>query len=250
MVYQWINNNLSHWLPQACVLCGQNCRRHALCTSCLADLPQIDAATCHQCGLPLDGPASGPCGHCLQQSPGYDHVISGFAYAQPVAQLVAKLKFRGQIQLARLFGELLIRPVQAGNSQAQAILPVPLHPGRLRQRGFNQALEIARPLSRALHLPLLTDMVYRHRDTQPQSEQSAARREGNIRDAFSLNQPPVFQHVAIVDDVMTSGHTVNEIAKLLRAAGVTQIEVWCVARAWSHHTQLVVNRHERSQGKA
>jgi len=162
-------------------------------------------------------------------------VISAFAYAPPVSQLVSKLKFHGQIQLARLFGELLASPVLSAKSQAQALLPVPLHPGRLRQRGFNQALEIARSLSRAVHLPLLTHCVYRNRNTEPQSAQIAAQRERNIRGAFSLNQPPGHQHIAIVDDVMTSGHTVNEIAKQLRAAGVKQIEVWCVARAWPKH---------------
>lgn len=250
MVYQWLNKRLFHWLPQACVLCGQSSQPHALCPACLQDLPRLRVGTCEQCGLPIDSLAlPGRCGQCLQHRPAYDRVISGFAYAQPVSQLVAKLKFRGQIQLARLFGELLFTPVTAV-SQAQAILPVPLHPTRLRQRGFNQALEIARPLSRMLRLPLLTDSVYRSRDTQPQSEQSADRRERNIRGAFHLSRPPACWNVAIIDDVMTSGHTVNEIARLLRAAGVARIEVWCVARAWPHHTQRVKNRHEHREGKA
>ena len=159
---------------------------------------------------------------------------SAFAYAKPVSQLVSKLKFRGQIQLARLFGELLADHIGCIGSPAQAVLPVPLHPRRLRSRGFNQALEIARPLSRALSLPMLTDTVHRHRDTQPQAEQSARQRERNIRGAFVPGKPVAYQCVAIVDDVMTSGHTVSEIAKLLRQAGVGQIEVWCVARAWPH----------------
>ncbi len=236
MVYQWINNRLLQWLPQACGLCGQNSHPHALCPACLADLPRL-LHTCDRCGLPLEialEPAQ--CGHCLQQQPAYDRVISAFAYAPPLSQLVTKLKFRRQIQLARLFGDLLVNPVLARQSQAQALLPVPLHPVRVRRRGYNQALEIARPLSQAMHLPLLTDCVYRNRDTQPQSAQTSAQRERNIRGAFSLKYPPGYQQIAIVDDVMTSGHTVNEIAKLLRAAGVNQIEVWCVARAWPHRS--------------
>ena len=120
-------------------------------------------------------------------------------------------------------------------SQAQALLPVPLHPRRLRSRGYNQALEIARPVSRALALPIVQDAVTRQRDTQPQAEQSAVQRERNIRGAFVPGKPVTYQSVAIVDDVMTSGHTVNEIATLLRQSGVEQIEVWCVARAWPHH---------------
>lgn len=237
MVYQWVNNVLSHWLPQACVLCGQSCQRHALCPACLGDLPRLTAPTCDQCGLSLEvtGTIPGPCGHCLQHMPAYDRVIAGFAYAQPVSQLITKLKFRGRIQLARLFGELLVQQIATANTQVQAILPVPLHPARLRQRGFNQALEIARPLARALSLPMLTNCIRRWRHTLPQSDQVASQRERNIRGAFRLTQAPAYQHVAIVDDVMTSGHTVNEIAKLLRAGGVKQIEVWCLARAWPHH---------------
>lgn len=236
MVYQWIKNNLSEWLPQACVLCGQTSQQHALCASCIQDLPRLSAATCYQCGLPLGVTAiPGPCGHCQQQAPAYNRVISGFAYAQPVSQLVAKLKFRGQIQLARLFGELLAGQITALGSHAQAMLPVPLHPKRLHHRGFNQALEIARSLGRQLSLPILNDTIHRSRDTQPQTEQPAAQRAQNIRGAFALGKSVAYKQVAIVDDVMTSGHTVNEIARVLREAGVEQIEVWCVARAWPHH---------------
>jgi ComF family protein len=251
MVYHWLKSYFTQWLPQSCVLCGHSSRQHALCPACLEDLPGFSHEICRQCGLPLNG-ATPPhaCGHCQQLRPDYDHVISAFAYAPPVSQLVAKLKFRGQIQLARLLGELLAKKIEsAGRTQAQALLPVPLHPARLRQRGFNQALEIARPLTQTLGLPLLSDCIQRCRDTRPQSDQAATQRERNIRGAFGIHQPPTYSRIAIVDDVMTSGHTVNEIAKLLRTAGVEQIEVWCVARAWPH-TQLVENRHERSQGKA
>ena len=236
MVYHWIKNNLSHWLPQSCVLCGQNCWQHALCPACIEDLPHLGMQTCWQCGLPLEFTAApSRCGHCQQRPPAYDRVISAFAYANPISQLVSKLKFRGQLQLARLFGELLAEHITCLGSQAQAVLPVPLHPRRLRSRGYNQALEIARPVSRALALPIVQDAVTRQRDTQPQAEQSAVQRERNIRGAFVPGKPVTYQCVAIVDDVMTSGHTVNEIATLLRQSGVEQIEVWCVARAWPHH---------------
>lgn len=234
MVYQWLFNNLSTWFPQACCLCGQESGHQALCSACLQDLPRFAAETCcPQCARPLSGPAI-PCGHCLQHPPAYDRTLSGFAYAEPVSRLVGKLKFQGQIQLARLLGELLVDRIARTDSTAQAILPVPLHPRRLRQRGFNQALEIARPLGRARSLPILNDTVYRHRDTEPQSSQTATHRRQNVRGAFSLRRHPPYRHLAIVDDVMTSGHTVNEIAQLLRRAGVIHIEIWCVARAWPH----------------
>lgn len=236
MVYQWINNRLHDWFPQSCVLCGQTSRDHALCCDCLHDLPFIPPSICQHCGLPLElstKPVS--CGRCLQQPPAYDRVISAFAYATPVSQLVSKLKFHGQLQLARLLGEMLAKHLFSAGPSVEALVPVPLHPGRLRQRGFNQALEIARPISTALTLPILHDAVYRQRETQPQAEQPASRRECNIRGAFTPGVLPAVKRLAIVDDVMTSGHTVGEIAKVLRQVGVEQIEVWCVARAWPRH---------------
>jgi ComF family protein len=233
MVYQWIKNTLAQWLPQRCVLCGQGTPHHALCEPCLRDMPRLEQA-CPQCGLPLVTPNSGRCGHCQQQPPVYDRVISAFAYTTPVSQLVSKLKFRGQLHLARLFGELLAGQIGAGGTKVQAVLPVPLHPRRLRHRGFNQALEIARPIGHSLCLPIVCDAVTRQRDTPPQSAQPAGERARNIRGAFTLNKSVAYARVAIVDDVMTSGHTVSEIAKLLRHSGVEHIEVWCVARAWRH----------------
>lgn len=235
MVYQWLLNNLSSWLPQACSLCDRATHPNAICPACRQDLPHFSSdSCCRQCGRPMHGDPALPCGHCLRHPPAYDRVIASLAYAEPVSQLVGKLKFQGRIQLARLFGELLADRVALTDSRVEAILPVPLHPLRLRQRGFNQALEIARALGRLRALPILTDCLYRNRDTQPQSAQAAGRRRHNVRGAFSLNQIPRYRSLAIVDDVMTSGQTVNEIAKLLRRAGVVQIEVWCVARAWPH----------------
>jgi ComF family protein len=236
MVYQWIKNNLSSWLPQSCVLCGQNAQHHALCPACIQDLPRLSAHTCGQCGLPLDVTAiPGRCGHCQHEPPPYDRVISRFAYAKPVSQLVARLKFHDQLPLARLFGELLALAILSADSPVQAVLPVPLHSKRLRHRGFNQALEIARPLARTLGLPIVNDVIVRCRDTLPQAEQAAVQRERNIRSAFKLTKSLGYKRIAIVDDVMTSGHTVGEIAKLLRRGGAEQVEVWCVARAWPHH---------------
>ena len=232
MVYKWVINHLSNWWPQSCLLCGQTSHRHSLCADCIQDLPRF-TASCFRCGLPI-APLAGAdlCGQCQQHAPGYDRVIAAFAYATPVSQLVAQLKFQQRLQLARLFGELLAARIAPDTALPQALIPVPLHPNRLRTRGYNQALEIARPLGRILSLPVLADSVRRRRDTAPQSAQAAEQRQQNIRGAFRLNKPLHLRHVAIVDDVMTSGHTVGEMAGVLREAGVEQIEVWCVARAW------------------
>lgn len=230
MVYQWILNSLICSLPQTCCLCGANSMYLAICPACWRDLPQLNPAqTCSRCARPTTQPTV--CGRCLSQPPAYDRVIAGFAYAEPMSQLISQLKFRGKIQLARLFGELLANRAAYENSKVEALLPVPLHRYRLGQRGYNQALEIARPLSRAHGLPIIHSSVSRQRNTLPQSDQSGSSRWRNVHGAFALHQAPRAKAVAIIDDVMTSGHTVNEIALLLRQAGVNWIEVWCVARA-------------------
>lgn len=232
MVYQWIVNNLSRVLPQTCALCGTTCYAPAICPACRQDLPRLDPQhTCSRCARPTTRISQ--CGHCLRHPPAYDRVVAGFSYAEPVAQLVSQLKFRGRIQLARLFGELLAERLafEFEGSRVQALLPVPLHHRRLGQRGFNQALEIARPIARARELPILTHCIQRQRDTRPQSDQPRESRRRNVRGAFALKQLPEVEAVAIVDDVMTSGHTVNEIAALLRQAGISWIEIWCLARA-------------------
>jgi len=151
-----------------------------------------------------------------------------------VAELITGLKFQQRIPLARILGELLATRVRAVGHNCQAILPVPLHPRRIAERGFNQALEIARPLARELGLPLLTHTVYRRRHTAAQSAQAPAQRQRNVHGAFALQAIPAWHSLAVVDDVMTSGHTVNEIAGLLRRAGVKHVEVWCVARTLPH----------------
>ncbi|HEY5791083.1 MAG TPA: ComF family protein, partial [Gammaproteobacteria bacterium] len=146
--------------------------------------------------------------------------------------LVTGLKFHGQLAGARLLGGLLAEQL-AGDPGPwpQALLPVPLHPRRLRQRGFNQALELARPLARELGLALLPDACVRRRDTAAQSGLERAARRRNVRGAFALPRPLGLHHVALVDDVMTTGQTLEALARVLREDGVEQVEVWCVARA-------------------
>jgi ComF family protein len=190
MVYKWLNYNLSRWFPQSCVLCGQDSASSALCRRCRDDLPRLTEPCCQQCGLPLSAATQTRiCGQCLQHPPHYQRVISALAYASPAAELVTALKFQQRIALARILGELLAERVRSTGHSCQAILPVPLHPRRIAERGFNQALEIARPLARSLELPLLTHAVYRRRHTAAQSAQGPDQRQRNVRGAFAVNLP-------------------------------------------------------------
>jgi ComF family protein len=215
-----------------CLLCGlAGAEPHAanLCAACAAGLPRI-GHHCPHCGLPL--PASHPCGHCLLDPPPYLRCIAPLRYEAPVAQLIAHFKFSGQLACGRLLcDELLRRLHREPDLGATLIVPVPLHWRRRWTRGFNQAEIIGDELSRALRIPLEVDLLARSRPTPPQQSLSARQRRHNLSAAFNLHGPvPAGQDVALVDDVVTTGATAAEIARLLLAAGVRSVQVWCLAR--------------------
>jgi ComF family protein len=177
-------------------------------------------------------PGATLCGQCLQDPPSYDSAVSLFRYAYPADHLILRLKFQAQLHLARALGELLARHLKREmQTMPEIIIPVPLHRARLRERGFNQALEIARPIARSLSIPVDYKSCERVRKTSAQSLLPAAERRKNIKGAFRVTRLIAARHVAILDDVMTTGHTVQELAATLRKAGVERIDVWVVARA-------------------
>lgn len=225
---------LDRLLRPPCILCGDaGVGRLALCAPCRAELPGNTPA-CRLCALPL--PAPGVCGHCLRQPPPQAASLSPYRYAAPFDALVPRLKFSRDLSVARLASQLLADhlqalPVDAAPSMPELLVPVPLHRARLRQRGFNQALEIARGLGRALDLPVGARTARRLRDTVPQSRLGARERRRNLRGAFTAELPADVRRVAVVDDVMTSGHTAAEMARCLLAAGAAEVQVWTLARA-------------------
>ncbi len=231
MVNKWLKNILLHALPVHCRLCGlPSANRLMVCGNCLVELPRY-TQTCPQCAEPVSRNDT-LCGQCLQQPPAFDRVVSQFAYAPPIDRWVSAMKFNQKWYFARLFGELLGEHL-AGleHTLPEAVVPVPLHPLRLRQRGYNQSLEIARHVARVLKLPLLEDVCTRPRATVAQTGLSAKARRINLRDAFQVHKPVDYDHLAVLDDVVTTGSTGNALAKELKRSGVKQVDVWCVARA-------------------
>ncbi len=232
------HNLLQPLLPPRCLICDAPGHRGMdICERCLRALPHNPHACC-QCALPLasQSPHGTRCGQCLQKPPAFDHAVSLFEYQDDAARLITQLKFHDRLALARLFGQLLCeRMLKQGESGhtagVEALLPVPLHPQRLRQRGFNQSVELARTLQRRLKLPLLRHHVERVRATGHQTGLSAQARRSNIKGAFTVRKALPWQHIAIVDDVVTTGSTVNELARVLKKAGVETVSVWSVARA-------------------
>ncbi len=219
--------------PATCALCGAP--GHAgldLCPGCLRDLPH-NLHRCPRCALPLpsDAPRVALCGPCQRRPPPFDACCAPFRYEDPVPALIGGAKFRSRLELARLLGQCLARALyEQGAEMPGVILPVPLHPRRLRERGYNQALEIARAASRELGVRCDAGCCERVLATAPQAGLHQKERRRNVRGAFRVTRPPAAGHVAVLDDVVTTGSTVAELARVLRKAGVERIDVWAVAR--------------------
>ena len=233
MIDGWLNS-IQNWLyPPTCLLCGDPGHEDRdLCEPCTRALPWIESA-CPSCGLPLAAPSPQSCGACQQKRPPFDRLLTVFRYEEPVRHLIQSLKFGARYPNARLLGALLAERVSREAERPEVIIPVPLHASRYRQRGFNQAQDIARIVARQAGIPLDIMACRRVRATEAQAQLDADTRRKNIRKAFAMmstvRRP--YRHVAIVDDVVTTGATVGELAKTLRRAGVETIEVWACARA-------------------
>ncbi len=219
--------------PPCCLLCdapGDNALN--LCAPCHADLPWNTHA-CLQCALPMTTTeASNICGQCLANPPAFQQATAPLCYASSVAWMIAGLKFRQQLGNARLLGQLLANalPLQT-TGRPDLIMSVPLQPGRLRERGYNQALEIARPVARATSLAIDYRSLRRCKPTSPQSSLGLKARRKNLLGAFECRQNLAGKHIALIDDVMTSGSTLNAAALALKKAGAVQVSAWVAARA-------------------
>ncbi len=219
-------------LPSTCLLCGHFTQQSShFCSACYADLPKLPPH-CQRCLRAL--PAGKVCGACLSQPPPFDHIHALFPYQGPIIQLIIQLKFQQQLAHARAFADLFITAIRdtwyVDKPLPDIILPLPLHPTRLRERGFNQAVEIAKPIASALQLPLDRDGMKRIKATLAQSTLSAKERRSNVNGAFATTVDYSGLSIALLDDVITTGHTVSEISRVLKQHGAKHIVLWCSAR--------------------
>nr|VFK43143.1 MAG: comF family protein [Candidatus Kentron sp. SD]VFK48660.1 MAG: comF family protein [Candidatus Kentron sp. SD]VFK77964.1 MAG: comF family protein [Candidatus Kentron sp. SD] len=217
-----------------CLLCGATATgKPNLCADCRRDLPRTPPA-CPACGAFL--PESGLCPACLRREPPFARTHAAFQYAAPISHLVVLMKFRGNLAATRVLGDLLADHLMETNTpKPEFIIPVPLHTRRLRERGFNQSVELGREIAARWSIPLRKDLVTRKRATLPQTSlpDPAARRR-NVCGAFVLKTSVSgVRHVAILDDVMTTGATVAEVARLVARSGALRVDVWCCCRAGS-----------------
>ncbi len=217
------------FLDQDCRLCTAHSGPALLCPDCLA-LLQVAKAACPQCAMPSI--RDEVCGQCLKTPPAFDATLAAMRYAHPADILIRQLKFGGQLPIATLLAERLLASVRHRLDAIDLVIPMPLHNSRLAERGFNQAIELLRPLQAMLHGRILPEGVRRTRATPTQSSLPAERRHSNLKGVFACDLPLQGMRIAVVDDVMTTGASVNELAKVLKRAGAVRVENWVVARTW------------------
>lgn len=229
----------ANWLlPHICVSCHLNCDINTnsdLCPVCIQYLPWMNSY-CYRCGAGLvTQQESLVCKRCLDNPPPFNRLCVLFAYQQPIIKLINQLKFGQKLFVGKIFGQLLATAVKYNwykhNDLPQLIIPVPLHQKRQRQRGYNQAVEIATTVAKQLHIPLGINMCIRVINTKPQALLDKEQRYLNVKNAFIANIPSIYKHVVIIDDVCTTGNTLRNLSRALVLNGVETIDVWCIARA-------------------
>ena len=239
LLNNWLNNNhlynlidFKHVLfKQNCLLCtSPQANMLGLCQACLDDLPFQSSTCCPQCGLASNGHV---CGACLASPPSFDVTKAVFIYQFPVDAMMARYKYGEMLHLSLFWGQLLAQKVHP--QAIDLIIPMPMHPTRLKERGFNQAHEIAKVLCRVLgNHKLNYKSVIRQTLTPPQASLPLKERVKNIKGAFKVMGDLSGKKIAIIDDVMTSGASLNELAQTLKKAGASHVECWVIARTLPH----------------
>ncbi len=214
-------------LPQRCILCGARADATQWCRGCLCDLPGAERERCPVCAIAVPGGLR--CGPCVKRPPAFTRSVVAVDYAFPVDALIGRLKYGRDLTLIAPLAALLVAKA-AAEPAPDIVVPMPMSEGRLRERGFNQAVEIARAVSRRLRMPLAATGAQRLRDAPPQASLPLAQRGANVRGAFACSAALAGRRVVLVDDVMTSGASLHELALTLRRAGAAEVSCWVVAR--------------------
>lgn len=245
-------NKIETWLlPYCCIVCNKlSDQTKDICTNCQHELPWVSHC-CIQCGISYEHKKTNNlhCGQCTKNKPSFDFTITAFEYQDQISSLITQFKFKRELTYGRVLAELLAtiitqKYIEAPESSTihtsntvkslynlpEVIVPAPLHWWRQTSRGFNQASIIAKILSKQLSIPINNQLIKRKKLTKPQKSLKLKQRKQNVHGAFALKKKLDYQHIALVDDVMTTGNTVNSIAKLLKQHGVKTVTVWALAR--------------------
>ncbi|MBV8802513.1 MAG: ComF family protein [Gammaproteobacteria bacterium] len=225
-------------LPYTCILCKKMpIPVRDLCSECEQCLPTLNKS-CARCAYPIS--ESIYCESCETIEPPYDSIHTLYLYKAPIMQFILELKFKHVLVNARLLGELMAQKIKnvwyADKALPDIILPIPLHFSRMKERGFNQAVEIARPIAKVIQRPLVYDIAQRIKATSAQATLNLAERRQNMQQAFIIRKNISHLHIAVIDDVITTGETIREFCKMLKQSGAAKIDVWCCARAMNQVT--------------
>mgnify|MGYP001613764727 CR=1 FL=1 len=228
MVDNWASGLLDLLAPQRCQFCARACSGLPLCDACRAELPWNRLA-CPHCALPQTHAA--PCARCSRKPPPFARAWAPLRLTTPIREQIHALKYEAGFSHARTLAALFAATLPDRSlPPPDLILPVPLHRGRLWRRGYNQSVELGRALARETGIACAADGARRLRATADQIGMSAAQRRRNVRGAFAITAPVAGLHVALLDDVMTTGATLAELARVTRAAGAREVEAWAIAR--------------------
>ncbi len=232
-VNNWCNIIQYSLLPPSCILCGnQGMERMDLCQPCYNGL-LTQGSHCYCCAkrFASDSADQQLCGDCQKNPPAFDKTYVPFVHQGAIRYLINHCKFEGAYKNTRLLGSLLADYLANNAELPELIIPVPLHPKRYRQRGFNQTLEMAKIIAQRLSIPIDNNCCLHVKNTPHQISLSGKQRHKNIKNSFQMASTPKAKHIAILDDVLTTGATANELARVIKATGVSHVDVWVCARA-------------------
>ncbi len=232
-VNHWLNIIQYSLLPARCILCETSIKgQKDLCKACETRFIRLNSC-CSRCATSFASHSleNNICGNCQKQPPAFDKVYAPFVHQGNIRHLINDLKFNNAYKNARLLAELLAQHISIKCTlKPELIIPMPLHPQRYRERGFNQSLEIAKIVSQLLKIPYSTTHCQRIKNTAHQINLTGKQREQNIKQAFKLSMPIKHKHIVIIDDVMTTGATANELAKIFKTGGVKRVDIWVCSR--------------------
>ena len=216
-------------IPSICSLCHhQHKKPTAICEPCTQLLSRLENP-CRYCSLELPSEHFPICGECLRTPPTFDRVITHFAFEEPLRTLLHEFKYNQALYLRDFFVDLMLQQFDQDAALADCIMPIPLHQQRIKQRGFNQAAELAKRLARIVNIPYDAKTVKKIANTLPQVGLNAHERRKNLRQSFTA-KPSSYDYVLLIDDLLTTGSTANEVASALKQQGVRRVDVWCCAR--------------------
>lgn len=218
-------------LPAICFVCNQYHHGNtAVCNHCYRLLTPLSSC-CRHCAMPLPDMTFAVCGQCLRKKPAIDLVLTAYRFEEPLRTLLHEFKYRQGLYLSTFMTQLMLDALPFAPYRPHCLMPIPMHRLRIQQRGFNHAAYLAKKLARQLNIPYDASYCKKIRHTPSQAGLSFKQRQKNIEQAFSIKiRPSTYQHVTLIDDLLTTGSTANELAKTLKNGGIARVDLWCCAR--------------------